>query len=358
MALFKDPNEQEQEQGTAQLGSQAVGTVSGGSAGNPAAGGSTPQAAGSGSFVNLSRYMNANQGNEAVGNSVNDIDKIGQDAQDGFKGANDSFNSLAVNGPSDLDATNKSFLSTAGTAADNYNKADKNNDVTTGKAYGGLNGIGGNTDAGLAQARGAIDNIAYKGPTSGDIGKSYASLNTAKGTLDNASKTFEASPDGVAMRRQSLVDTNTQRASGNYGAGAGNLDSLLTEKQGQPTFDHRRDALSQMASTYNPNAAAARSSTLSTQAKAAQDQADTYKSQYGGQFSNIKNTWDAAKGREAALQAARDGTPTPGTSTGDLAGTSFAGNWQANVKPATPAPAPTPVYSAPQPPMEKRERTQ
>lgn len=322
MAIIQDPNKQDQESG--QLGSQASGTISSGGAGSPAASTSAPQTKGSGNFVSLGRYMTANQGNEAVENSVGDINKVGDQAQAGFNSAGDAFNKLSVTDPQGLSAQNQTFL-------------DKKSNIPGQQSFAAQRSYGGDMDTGLAAARSNIDSIKYSGPSASDIGTASANYSTAKSGLDSASKMFEASPDGGGRRRQSLVDTNSQRSGGNYGAGAGNLDSLLVESRGQSAFNPQRQALSQLAGGYDANAMGARTTDLQTRATNAATSAGQMHDKAQGQYDKIKSMWDTTSATRNASQAA--GPQAPSGYTGTYA------NPAAKVV-AAPAPTPAPVYSS------------
>lgn len=271
MAIIKDQNEQDQEQG--QVGSQASSTVSTGGTGSPATNPVAPQAKGSGQFVNLQRYMGANQGNQAVDNSVNTIAKQGTDAQGSYNTARSGFDSLKVNETKDISQGTKDFL----------------NDKSAGYFQNGMWHGGPTPQAGLAQAEREIGGIKYDGPSSQQIDDSYNNLAKAGSGLNDASRTFEASPKGAANRQQLLTNEYTKNSGGNYGSGMGRLDSALVENIGRPTFDGQRAALQQLSGGYNQDAATQRYQSLNNQARIEQDNADTRQSEYGGLFSKLSD---------------------------------------------------------------------
>ncbi len=277
MATIKDPNDDQQDSG--QLGSQASSTVGTGGVTGPGPAPVAKQAPGSGMFTNLGRYMTANEGNEAVGNSVNDINQKGNQAQQAFAGAKNNFDNQKVNAPQDLSQADQSYLNNFNPKSFSYSLDNKGN-------------IASPQNDRIAQG---LAGMQYNGPSTGDIDNSYQNYAAAKSGVDDAGKLFEASPNGVANRQQQLTQTNTQRANGNYGGGMARLDSALVEHQGAGVFDPQRQALSNMAGGYGDGVAVGnQAKNLSQQSANAQSLADKAQNIYQPQFQNVQNVMNNA----------------------------------------------------------------
>lgn len=334
MAIFK---EQDKDRELGQAGSTAQATITSGGAGNAgAAGGAPTPQTGSGRWTNISRYMNANQGNQAIAGATNDLEDQGANAGRAYQHSKAAFEGLRVNAPQSFTADEDRMVQDAFSSDDN---------ATLQRVRPRINSLQAKYNAG----------VGYNGPTAADVNAKANNLNYAAQQADKQTRTLADTQQGADLRTQFFKDRFG--ADGNYTSGQGRLDNFLAENQGRPQWSATQAALSEMGKGYDEAAIGERQNQLARQAQSATDNREDMKARYGGVWDTIRNKQQMAPVVEATSREAEAKIRTEGRAAEEK---SRQRNPFYNLQKAS-APRPvtvaTPVSSAPTPTKKPTKTT-
>lgn len=266
-----------------------------------------PQQQGSGRFTNISRYINANAGsdgygNAAVQNSINGITNKAQGAADDAMGTYGKLNDMKAGAAAgDMDARDISRLNTVGGVGGYAVDENTQAEILKGTQQKYANGPG-----------------TYTGTSQDDVAKMYGTFNDQYSQSQNAAKALQS--DGQDLRRQSLSEMYGQK--GDYTQGHGKLDSLLTERYGQPQFQKTAGDLDKQMAGVDPNKAASKVQEINGQIGANQasygQMANTWQQRLGDagtRFEGLKN-YLAEQNKGDPQTAEAKAAPSPGSFSG------------------------------------------
>lgn len=206
---------------------------------------------GSGLFTNLQRYIDANQGNQAVTGAVNEIGAKADQAQNNFNQAKSGLDSMASTTP-DYSAQQRQMDDWSANASRTLSNASQN--VETARTFDGGSNLKTAQDAyaqtqdrirGEAQQHlGNVNRWQYQGPQEADVNNAFTRAEDARKAAAGAQGLGLVSNNET--RAQHLKEKyNAGR--GDYNQGMNRLDNFLVGNSGRDTFAAKSAALKSIA---------------------------------------------------------------------------------------------------------------